>query len=130
MMQREHVDFDHAEWLKLHRADQGPWGKPDFLGVSLNAVALSLLEPYRERSGFLFPSSDPRRHGQPIHVRSETGRRIDASAQQGSPYFAARRITRAVRFHAFRDAKPTREAMDAWGHRLASYLTRLDEVVI
>jgi integrase len=124
-IQRDHIDFERADWFKFHRIDQGPWGTPDDLSVPLNSVALALLAPYRDHDGFLFSSSDPRREGQPIHVRAEIGVKICDHMQSDRRLFTVRTLRKAVRYHAYRNKKPTREASDAWGKTLADILSSL-----
>jgi integrase len=126
----EDIDFDRAEWFKSCKPDRRASSKPSTLAVPLSAVAVSLLESYRDRTGYLFQSNDPRRLGQPIHVRAEIGRRIDERAHRPSPYFTIRRITEAVRRCAFHGEAPTRALVDEWSSRIVSYLNRWDDLVL
>ena len=124
-IQREHLDFAYADWFRYHLADQGLIGDADYLSVPLNCVAMALLAPYEGRTGFLFPSRDPRRPDQPIHMRAEIGMRVSARMHFSRRIFTIRSLRRAVRFHAFGNREPSAEAMMAWGIRLQAILRDL-----
>jgi integrase len=65
-MERIDIDLTNKEWWPTFKNDSRHDDQPDNHGVYLNGFARSILGPYQEASGFLFPSR--RTHRNHIHL--------------------------------------------------------------
>jgi hypothetical protein len=125
-IQGAHIDWPSREWIKFHRADQGPWGKADDLGVALNSAAIGLLESYRDKDGYLFESPRSAMFPRPLFWRADIMEVISKISQIARPC-TIRDVRRAALHHIGSMSNDPHRSLESWGERLMQIvqLTRI-----
>lgn len=128
-IQNDHISVEHRDWFKFHLVDQGEWGEPDMLSVPLSPYALSLLKPYLNKPGFLFPSPRMTPVERPMFLRSPVIDDLKRIANLSRDWSVSD-LRRAVIGFALAGASDPIAAWDAWGDRISSGIKNAREAVV